>query len=194
MKRILILCLAAAALASLSILVRDWGGSSAAASANSNSNGNETYDINTLAGKVASVNGTAGLQIRLSAFIESEADTTLEEGNNSSPSTLVVPGTVLSSSLDGTSVLPPAVTVNQDSAGAPQNETAIAVDPNNSQRIVAGLNDYVTATWTCTIGTVPCSAFGDGYSGTYFSNDGGATWCCASKLDGTNIGTLNSRS
>jgi hypothetical protein len=29
-----------------------------------------TYDINTLAGKVASLNGTAGLQIRFSSFIE----------------------------------------------------------------------------------------------------------------------------
>jgi branched-subunit amino acid transport protein len=29
-----------------------------------------TSNINTLAGKVASVNGTAGLQIRFSAFIE----------------------------------------------------------------------------------------------------------------------------
>ncbi len=33
-----------------------------------------TYDINTLAGKVASLNGTAGLQIRFSALIEQEAD------------------------------------------------------------------------------------------------------------------------
>jgi len=33
-----------------------------------------TYDINTLAGKVASVNGTAGLQIRFSALIEQEAE------------------------------------------------------------------------------------------------------------------------
>ena len=33
-----------------------------------------TYDINTLAGKVASVHGTAGLQIRFSAFIEEEAE------------------------------------------------------------------------------------------------------------------------
>ena len=32
------------------------------------------YDISTLAGKVASVNGTAGLQIRFSAFIEQEAE------------------------------------------------------------------------------------------------------------------------
>lgn len=33
-----------------------------------------TYDITTLAGKVASLNGTAGLQIRFSALIEQEAD------------------------------------------------------------------------------------------------------------------------
>ena len=31
-------------------------------------------DVSTLAGKVASLNGTAGLQIRFSAFIEEEAD------------------------------------------------------------------------------------------------------------------------
>src|SRR5436853_327339 len=60
MKRILIVCLAAAALASLTILVGDWSGASAAAGANASSNGNETFDVNTLAGKVASVNGTAG--------------------------------------------------------------------------------------------------------------------------------------
>ncbi len=36
----------------------------------------------------------------------------------------------------------------------------------------------------------PCSAHGDGYSGTYFSNDGGKTWCCASNLDGSSQGTL----
>ena len=35
--------------------------------------GATTYDINTLAGKVASVNGTAGLQIRFSAFIQEES-------------------------------------------------------------------------------------------------------------------------
>jgi hypothetical protein len=35
-----------------------------------------TYNINTLAGKVASLRGTAGLQIRFSAFIEQEAEET----------------------------------------------------------------------------------------------------------------------
>ena len=86
-------------------------------------------------------------------------------------------------------MLPPAVTVNQDTAAAPQNETAIAVDPNNPNRIVASANDYVTRTWSCTIGGTPCSALGDGYSGTYFSNDGGATWCCTSS-DPAHLGTL----
>ena len=35
---------------------------------------NPNYDISTLAGKVASLHGTAGLQIRFSAFTEEEAD------------------------------------------------------------------------------------------------------------------------
>ena len=147
------------------------------------------YDITTLAGKVASVNGTAGLQIRFSAFIEQESDFS-DNIVNPDPSALAMPSNLLDSSLDATSVGAPNVTVNQDVATAPQNETAIAVDPNNPMRVVGGLNDYVTTTWTCFIGTTPCSAFGDGYSGTYFSNDGGATWCCASKLNGSNIGTL----
>lgn len=148
-----------------------------------------TYDITTLAGKVASVNGTAGLQIRFSAFIEQEADMSDKVSSPAPSSTPIIPANVLSSPLDGTSVTAPDVTVNQDTAGAPQNETAIAVDPNNPNRIVAGANDYVTRTWTCTISGTPCSALGDGYSGTYFSNDGGATWCCASNLDGSSLGT-----
>lgn len=153
-------------------------------------NSSPTYDITTLAGKVASVNGTAGLQIRFSGFIEQEADSSLQETAPSPTTTLVTPLNLLTSPLDGTSVLSPNVTVNRDAAVAPQNETAIAVDPNNASRIVAGANDYVTITWTCTIGATPCSAIGDGYSGTYFSNDGGATWCCASNLNGSSLGTL----
>ncbi len=147
-----------------------------------------TYDINTLAGKVASLNGTAGLQIRFSALIQEEADE--PSAVNPNPATPITPSFVLSSPLDGTSVLAPDVTVNQDTAAAPQNETAIAVDPNNPNRVVAAANDYVTRTWNCTISGTPCSALGDAYSGTYFSNDGGATWCCASQLDGSNLGTL----
>lgn len=147
-----------------------------------------TYNINTLAGKVASVNGTAGLQIRFSAFIQDEADVNDNfPGGTSAP---INPTNVLSSPLDGTTVAAPNVTANQDTAGAPQNETAIAVDPNNPNRVVGSANDYVTRTWTCTKSGTPCSGLGDGYSGTYFSNDGGATWCCSSNLDGTSQGTL----
>ncbi len=147
-----------------------------------------TYNINTLAGKVASVNGTAGLQIRFSAFIQDEADVNDNfPGGTSAP---INPTNVLSSPLDGTTVAAPNVTANQDTAGAPQNETAIAVDPNNPNRVVGSANDYVTRTWTCTKNGTPCSGLGDGYSGTYFSNDGGATWCCSSNLDGTSQGTL----
>lgn len=150
------------------------------------SSGQTKYNINTLAGKVASVNGTAGLQIRFSAFIEEEAQ---ESFAVPSPSSAITPPFVLTSTLDGTSIAAPAVTVNQDTAGAPQNETSIAVDPNNANRVVASANDYVTRAWTCSISGIPCSALGDGYSGTYFSNDGGQTWCCASS-DPSHLGTL----
>src|SRR6267143_904551 len=83
-----------------------------------------TYDITTLAGKVASVNGTAGLQIRFSSFIEQEA----AEEDSATAAAPITPGHVLSSPLDGTSVAAPAVTVNRDTAGAPQNDPALAFD------------------------------------------------------------------
>jgi hypothetical protein len=146
----------------------------------------EKHDIDTLAGKVASVNGTAGLQIRFSAFIEEEAE--MEEPNMA-PTAPITTTFVLSSPLDGNVVSSPGVTVNQDTAGAPQNETAIAVDPNNPLRVVAAANDYVARTWNCDVNGTPCSAVGDGYSGTYYSNDGGITWCCASS-DPSHLGTL----
>jgi hypothetical protein len=151
------------------------------------------YNINTLAGKVASLKGTAGLQIRFSAFIEQEAQ------EQSAPFTAAItPAHVLSSPLDGTTIVAPNVLVNQDTAAAPQNETSIAVDPNNPNRIVGGANDYVTRTWSCTVNGTPCSALGDGYSGTYYSNNGGSTWCCNSNpnsiytptTDPSQIGTL----
>ncbi len=144
-----------------------------------------TYDITTLAGKVASVNGTAGLQIRFSAFIQEEA----QDSGAVGPAAPITPSFVLSSPLDGATVGAPGVTVNQDTAAAPQNETAIAVDPNNPHRVVAAANDYVTRTWACSLSGTPCSALGDGYSGTYFSNDGGITWCCTSS-DPAHLGTL----
>jgi hypothetical protein len=151
------------------------------------SSASATYDTSTLAGKVASVNGTAGLQTRMSAFLQEEADAS--EASAPTPAMPITPSFVLSSPLDGNTVLPPAVTVNQDTAAAPQNETAIAVDPNNPNRVVAAANDYVTRTWSCTISGTPCSALGDAYSGTYFSNDGGQSWCCSSS-DPAHIGTL----
>src|SRR5207248_641015 len=137
------------------------------------------------AGKVASLHGTAGLQIRFSAFIEQEA------ADSAAPpvATPITPTFVLGSPLDGTSIQPPDVTVNQDTAGAPQNETAIAVDPNNPNHVVAAANDYVSRTWSCTVSGTPCSALGDAYSGTYFSNDGGQTWCCTA-TDPSHLGTL----
>src|SRR5215472_494844 len=145
------------------------------------------YDINTLAGKIASLRGTAGLQIRFSAFLEQEA----EEQSAKGPMTPIMPTHVLTSPLDGTIVTPPAVTVNQDTAAASQNETAIAVDPNNSNRIVAAANEYVTRTWPCTVNGTPCSALGDGYSGTYFSNDRGSTWCCNSNPNANYVPTTD---
>jgi hypothetical protein len=162
-----------------------------------------TYDINTLAGKVASVNAAAGLHIRFSGSIEQAAEQTFAPGPLApGPLTPITPTYVLTSPLDGTTVLAPAVTVNQDTAGAPQTETAIAVDPNNSNRVVGGANDYVTSTWDCMVGTIPCSALqfggGGGSSGTYYSNDGGSNWCCNSNpnsaytptTDPSQIGTL----
>jgi len=144
------------------------------------------YDITTLAGKMASIEGTAGLQIRASAFLQEEADPGLPAPPL--PAAPITPTFVLSSPLDGTSVAPPAVTVNQDTAAAPQNEPAVAVDPTNAQRIVVGMNDYVSRTWSCTVDGTPCSALGDGYSGTYYSNDGGANWCCT-PTDPSHLGT-----
>src|SRR5215471_4214444 len=68
----------------------------------------KTYDINTLAGKIASLRGTAGLQIRFSAFIEQEA----EEPEDIPPLTPpITPTHVLSSPLDGTTIVAPNVLV-----------------------------------------------------------------------------------
>ena len=92
-------------------------------------------DVSTLAGKVASLNGTAGLQIRFSAFIEEEADASDMIIPTAGP--VITPNFVLSSPLDGTSIVALDVLVNQNTAAAPQNETSIAVNPNNPNRVVA---------------------------------------------------------
>ena len=168
----------AAILVAITLLAM-WLPSAAVASPN--------YDITTLAGKVASLRGTAGLQIRFSGLIEEEADE--PDTPSPGPTTPITPTFVLSSPLDGNSIVAPNTLVNQDTAAAPQNETSIAVDPNNANRIVASANDYVSRTWSCSISGTPCSGLGDAYSGTYFSNDGGSTWCCTSS-DPAHLGTL----
>ncbi len=147
-----------------------------------------TYNINTLAGKVASVNSVPGLYISMSGFIQEEANMS-DQATNPTPSTPITPTFVLTSPLDASTIAAPDVTVNQDTAAASQNEPAVAVDPNNPSRIVVAANDYVTRTWTCTTSGTPCSRLGDGYSGTYYSNDGGATWCCVATSP-SSIGTL----
>src|SRR5207245_5723507 len=50
---------------------------------------------------------------------------------------------------------------NQDKTRFPQNETPIAVDPNNPNRLLAGANEPRHALAAC---------------GIYASSDGGATW------------------
>src|SRR5947208_7064220 len=55
----------------------------------------------------------------------------------------------------------PNVVANQDKTRFPQNETPIAVDPNNPNRLLAGANDYRHDLAAC---------------GIYASSDGGATW------------------
>ena len=152
--------------------------------ATTQSNKTTSYDLNTLAGKVAALNDATGRRIHFSGAVERAAD---EEEQSL---LFAADGPILADLSEGLSVLPPAVTVNQDTAGAPQNEPAIAVDPNNPNRLVVGANDYVTATWTCTtIFGFPCSLFGDTTLGGYYSNDGGQTWCCVSSSP-DHLGTL----
>ena len=55
----------------------------------------------------------------------------------------------------------PNVVANQDKTRFPQNETPIALDPNNPSRLLAGANDYRHDLAAC---------------GIYASSDGGATW------------------
>src|SRR3989454_11660062 len=151
-----------------------------------------SYDTTTLAGKLASVNNTPGLLISLSGYLQQEADVSDQATSSAavaSTNGAITPSYVLNSTLDGTTVKSPDVTVNQDSLAATQNEPTVAVDPNNPNRIVVGSNDYVTRTWSCMINGTPCSDLGDGYSGTYYSNDGGQTWCCIA-TDPQHLGTL----
>src|SRR5437879_13220336 len=72
-----------------------------------------SYDINTLAGKLASVNNTPGLLISLSGFLQQEADMS-DQNANTTPNDPITPVHALNSTLDGTPVQPPAGPVNQD--------------------------------------------------------------------------------
>ena len=157
------------------------------AAASSKNGSSPAIDVSTLAGKVAAIKATSGFYLRVSAFLEQEAD--IAEAGTTAPSDPITPTFVLSSPLDGTSVVAPDVVVNQDTMAASQNEPIVAVDPGNPSRIVVGMNDYVARTWSCTIGSTPCSALADGYSGTFYSNDAGATWCCVA-TDPDHLGTL----
>src|SRR5712692_2424663 len=76
----------------------------------------QSCDIGTLACKVQIVNNTPGLYVKISNFVQSEAD----EGATviPSPTTPITPTFVLSSGLDGNSIKPPDVTVNPDTAAA----------------------------------------------------------------------------
>lgn len=182
----------------LGVLVIATGAPASAGSANPAPR--PAFDLTTLAGKVASVQAMQGRHLSLSGIVEWEAERSAAIvaargaaipaliGTPVQP-TAITPTYVLTSPLDGTSVRRPAVTVNQDTDAASQNEPAIAVDPGNPKRIVVGANDYASRTWSCMIEAVPCSLLGDGYSGTYYSNDGGKTWCCVS-TDPEHLGTI----
>src|SRR5437867_5322608 len=70
-----------------------------------------TPDLSTLAGKVAALRGTAGLQVRFSAFLEEEA--AKDAAPPPGPTAPINPAFVLSSPLDGNSIAAPNVLVNQ---------------------------------------------------------------------------------
>src|SRR6267142_2670152 len=115
-------------------------------------NSGVTYDITTLAGKVASVNGTAGLQIRFSAFIEQESD--LSDLISSPTSIPITPFQILSSPLDGTSVLAPDVTVNLDTAASVQYRAVLwatatrgRISPTMAARPGAALPNSTGQAW-----------------------------------------------
>src|SRR5438094_5740735 len=90
----------------------------------------KTYDTTTLAGKLASVNDTPGLYFSLSDFLQEEADTS-DQAPPPPPSTAKTPTFFLSRPLDCNSRQPPDLTRNQRLNGPPQNEQALADDPNH---------------------------------------------------------------
>src|SRR3989442_6501160 len=82
--------------------------------ASSTTSSSPTFDITTLAGKVASIQATQGFYLRASALIEQEADSSDVGAPPPYSPTPITPAHVLSSPLHGTSVSSPAVVVDQD--------------------------------------------------------------------------------
>ena len=173
--------LSAATLAALgaAVLVVVAGSASAASPA--------TYDITTLTGKVASLYGTAGLQIRFSAFIEEEAEE--EDGRPVPGAPPITPCSCSRARSTARRSLRRTFSSTRTRPGRRRTRRRSRSTRTTRTESSAAANDYVTRTWACTISGTPCSALGDGYSGTYYSNDGGATWCCASS-DPQHLGTL----
>ena len=102
----------------------------------------------------------------------------------------ITPDFVLTSPLDGNAIAAPNVRVNQDvHCGArktrPRSRSTRITRTGSSPRPTITSRGPGRATSNGT----PCSALGDGYSGTYFCNDGGTTWCCTS-TDPSHLGTL----
>src|SRR2546425_12065739 len=93
----------------------------AGAPASAASKGNsQTFDITTLAGKVASIQAKDGVYLRVSPFLEQEADAA-DAAPVPGPSSPITPTFILSRPLDGTSVAAPPLTVNPDQPGAAQH-------------------------------------------------------------------------
>src|SRR5438876_11230303 len=78
-------------------------------------------NLNTLAGKLASLDATPGLALGFSEFVRQEADMS-DWAANPSPNTAITPTFVLSSSVDASTVAATDVPVHQDNDGATQDE------------------------------------------------------------------------
>src|SRR5207245_11378830 len=72
-----------------------------------------SYDINTLAGKLASVNNTPGLLISLYGFLQQEADMS-DKNENTNPNDQITPVQVFNRTHDGIKVKFTYVTVTYD--------------------------------------------------------------------------------
>jgi hypothetical protein len=144
-----------------------------------------TYDITTLAGKVASLHGTAGHQVRFSAFLE-------EEGRGGGQRLRARPDHARLRALeparrdDHRGAQRPRQPGHARGAAERDIDRGRPEQPEPDRRLDERLR---ARTWSCDINGTPCSALADGYLGTYYSNDGGPTWCCVSS-DPNHLGTL----